>query len=68
MGSSDGLSTIPDWTYEGGLTDAIFGNALGDAGDVNGDGYDDIVVGAPHLDVIDNEEGAAYVFHGNHQV
>ena len=34
------------------------------AGDVNGDGYDDIIVAAPLYDVT-NEEGQAYVFHGS---
>ncbi|MBC8187781.1 MAG: FG-GAP repeat protein [Proteobacteria bacterium] len=47
-----------------------FGNSVSGAGDVNGDGYDDIVIGAHHYDstiaggtlAVD---GAAFVFHGS---
>jgi hypothetical protein len=42
-----GLSTTPARTLEGGLAGAHFGAAVSTAGDVNGDGFADIVVGAP---------------------
>ena len=35
---------------------------MASAGDVNGDGYGDIVVGAPYY--ADNDTGKVYVFHG----
>lgn len=40
-----------------------FGHAVTAAGDLNGDGYNDIVVGAP----FDGEDGrgAIYVYHGS---
>jgi hypothetical protein len=51
------LPTTPSWQIGGGQSGARLGSASGDphvsaaavasAGDVNGDGYDDIIVGAP---------------------
>ena len=45
-GSANGPSTTPDWIADGDQDEAHFGWAVGTAGDVNNDGYDDIVVGA----------------------
>jgi FG-GAP repeat. len=41
-----------------------FGYSVGTAGDVNGDGYDDVIVGAPRNDVPGTDGGQAYVFFG----
>ncbi len=40
-------------------THALFASSMGWAGDTNGDGYDDFVVGAPT-----SEAGKVYLFHG----
>ena len=48
-GSATGLSATAAWTAEGNQATAEFGHAVGTAGDVNGDGYADVVVGAPVL-------------------
>ena len=39
-----------------------FGSAMAAAGDLNGDGFNDIIVGAPFLD---DYQGAVFVFHGS---
>jgi hypothetical protein len=47
------------------LTDGGFGAGIGAAGDVNGDGFADIVVGAPYYDVNGLPAGSAFVYHGS---
>ena len=42
----DPLLSSPAWTAEGDQASAQFGRSVGTAGDVNGDGYSDVIVGA----------------------
>lgn len=64
-GSQQGLESAPAWTALGGVKESRFGYAVSSAGDVNGDGFDDVIVGAPwYLHAFENE-GAAFVFHGS---
>ena len=42
-----------------------FGEAVANAGDVNGDGFDDLIVGAPGVDGGGTDRGAAYVYLGS---
>jgi hypothetical protein len=44
---------------------ALFGERVSTAGDVNGDGFADVIVGAPLYDRGHVDEGAAFVFLGN---
>jgi hypothetical protein len=65
LGSASGLNTSPAWSYthlDAGFALAGFGGSLSTAGDVNGDGYDDIIVGIPFAN---DGAGAAYLFLGN---
>ncbi len=64
-GGPDGLPPVASQTLD--PTDvygAFFGAALDIAGDVNGDGYDDLLVGAEILDADAESEGRAYLFLG----
>jgi len=63
-GGSTGLSTTPSWVGVIDDPDSQFGQAVASAGDVNGDGYDDVIVGAPYLDAGQDSEGRVYVYHG----
>ncbi|MGH9884194.1 MAG: FG-GAP-like repeat-containing protein, partial [bacterium] len=49
----------------GGQATAFFGYSLAAAGDVNGDGYGDLIVGAHAYDAGQTDEGAAFVFLGS---
>ena len=40
------------------------GNSVSSAGDVNGDGFADLIIGAPHVDTNGDDSGAAYVVFG----
>jgi hypothetical protein len=64
-GSATGLSPKADWFAESNSVGAWFGRSVGTAGDVNGDGYDDVIVGAPKLDNGEMDEGRAYFFTGS---
>jgi hypothetical protein len=64
-GSSSGLSATAAWTAESNQVLAYFGRSVGTAGDVNGDGYSDVIVGACEYDNGETDEGRVYVFHGS---
>jgi hypothetical protein len=63
-GSPTGLNTTPNWTAEGDQDNGLFGISVGTAGDVNNDGYDEIIVGAHYYSNPEGFEGAAFVWHG----
>jgi hypothetical protein len=64
-GSASGLSATPDRVIEGDQEGGQFGASVAGAGDVNGDGYDDIAVGAPHFDTDEEDVGTVFVYHGS---
>ena len=61
----DPIATTPDWETESNQGQAYLGKFVGSAGDVNGDGYDDIILGAPFYDNGDGDEGRVFVFYGS---
>jgi hypothetical protein len=65
LGSSAGLSTTPSWTGETDDPYAGYGHSVATAGDINGDGYDDVIVGAPFYTAEHALSGRAYVYEGS---
>ena len=55
---------VADWVLTGEEPGDIFGTSVSAAGDVNGDGFGDVIVGAYLADVIWADTGKAYVFYG----
>jgi hypothetical protein len=60
LGNSGSLATSPAMVINGLVPNGYFGRALAGAGDVNGDGYADVLVGAP----FDSGGGRAYLYEG----
>lgn len=63
LGSSP-VNSIPDLLVLGTAAEDLLGDAVAGAGDMNGDGFDDLLVGAPGSDLGAVNGGAAYVYHG----
>jgi hypothetical protein len=55
------MNTVADIVFTGEQTDDEFGSSVASAGDVNNDGYDDVVVGARFYN---SNTGRAYVYYG----
>jgi len=66
LGSSKGLNSGPDWTRMGGKKDMQLGR-IGRAGDVNSDGFDDVVTGASDGGNIQSGAGVVLLFLGAKQ-
>ncbi len=43
----------------------LAGNSAKSAGDINGDGFDDLIIGATGADPVSNNDGAAYIIFGS---
>ena len=71
LGAS-GTPSNADWTAESDQVDGMLGAywdywvcSIDSAGDVNGDGYDDIIIGANMYDNPSEQEGAAFLWYGS---
>ncbi len=64
LGSPTGLAATPVWTGQADQSGAQYGLCVATAGDVNGDGYDDVLVGAPFFDGVGADEGRAFLYFG----
>ncbi len=65
-GGPTGISPTPGWSLYSDLLGSELGYAV-TIGDVNGDGFGDIVVGAPRYSFDFQEEGGVFVFYGSSQ-
>lgn len=64
-GSATGPSTNPDWEMQSSQNSSLFGFSISTAGDVNGDGFSDVIIGSPNHTYDYLNQGAAYVYHGS---
>ncbi|MBL8008294.1 MAG: FG-GAP repeat protein [Ignavibacteria bacterium] len=66
LGSASGLSSNPVWQANGSQYFENYGNSICTAGDINGDGYSDVVIGAPEYSLSSSsKEGAVYAYYGS---
>jgi Ca2+-binding RTX toxin-like protein len=61
LSSLDGTNGFTIWGAAAGDSSGI---SVSSAGDVNGDGFDDIIIGAEHADPGSTSEGSAFVIYG----
>ncbi|MCE3288063.1 MAG: hypothetical protein K0R83_75 [Caulobacter sp.] len=59
-----GLNGTDGFAIIGGVVSDELGRSVAGAGDIDGDGYDDIIVGAEKADPNGSNSGAAYVIYG----
>jgi len=66
-GSLDGFSAVaPDWVLNGETAGDQYGVSVSAAGDVNGDGSDDVLVGACGFDIVSHPNvGKVYLYYGS---
>ncbi len=65
LGSDQGLGSAAVWTLACNQAGAACGFDVGTAGDLNADGFSELVVGAPTWDNGENDEGGAFVWYGS---
>jgi hypothetical protein len=67
LGTHVGLTPEPATRIIGWQPETDFGSGLAGVGDVNGDGYDDVIIGAPNYTQRFQSEGAVFLYHGGPQ-
>jgi hypothetical protein len=65
LGTPRGLSDDSAWSEAGKNTNERFGSYVANAGDVNGDGFPDLLVGAPSNSEAGEKVGKVYLFFGS---
>jgi hypothetical protein len=64
-GIPDGSQNTADSRIEANQIGAHLGSSVAGAGDLNDDGYDDVIIGANRYDAGEEDEGAAFVYLGS---
>ena len=64
LGSENGLETVYSWLQEGNNSGHPFGYPMDSAGDVNHDGFDDVVIGQSEYSGAYYLQGRTYLFYG----
>jgi hypothetical protein len=62
--SGTAMNNTPEVTLTGEAAVDVFGGAVAAAGDVNGDGFSDVIVGAQLNDAAGSNAGRAYIYFG----
>lgn len=69
FGSSTGIAPEADTILKESMGFAMYGESVAGAGDINGDGYSDIIVGAPGYGYLtpypDGLKGRVYIYYGS---
>src|SRR6185436_2359796 len=65
FGTATGLTYFDSWSVQGPQSGELYGQSVAPAGDVNGDGYADVLVGAPQYDNGQSDEGRALLYRGS---
>jgi len=65
LGSPTGPGVSAAWVVESNSLGAAFGAVVAGVGDVNGDGFDDILIGANGYTSPEKDEGAAFLYLGS---
>jgi hypothetical protein len=62
--SSGTASSVADWTVSGTASYQYIGRVVDIVGDLNADGYDDVVIASDYYGYFASSSGAAFVFYG----
>ncbi|MCC7140760.1 MAG: FG-GAP repeat protein [Candidatus Eisenbacteria bacterium] len=65
LGAAGGVETDTSWQVESNVAGARFGSVVSGAGDVNGDGFDDVLVGSARFSNGQSSEGKAFLYLGS---
>ncbi len=64
FGGAGAFNTVADTVLTSGLANVRMGSSVGAAGDLNGDGFGDLIIGAVEYNNGQTQEGAAFVYLG----